>query len=90
MRVNMKLLYDQLVVEDLLPQVFINQVASGENIQDHLLLLLHRALDAQDRVQLIDMEVDGLRVVEGVEVQVELVRVYVLFGVLELQVQELH
>lgn len=41
MRVNMKLLDDQLVVEDFLPQILINEVAFGENIQDHLFLLLH-------------------------------------------------
>lgn len=63
MGVNVELLDDEFVVEDLLPQIFINEVALGEYIKYHLFLLLHGAFNSKDGVQLIDMKVDRLSVV---------------------------
>lgn len=87
--VDVELLDDEFVVEDLLPQVLVDEVVFGEDVEDHFFLLLHGALDAEDGVELVDVEVDGVGVVEWVEVEVELVGAYVLLGVLELEVEEL-
>lgn len=63
MDVNVELLDNELVVENFLAQILIDEVALGEYIEYHLFLLLHRALNSKDGVQLIYMEVNRLSVV---------------------------
>jgi hypothetical protein len=86
MRVNVELLEYHLAIEHLV----IDDVVPPEDLEYHFLLLSHRALNAQDGVQLIDVEVYGLLVVKRIEIQVEFKCIYVFFGMFELEIEVFH